>query len=284
VIVVRGDMGGRWVEGPEDEDHVRIPDIPGVSLDQIEVDGCLLRHSFSMPSRTIAVSMLAVPYPRRLRASRGAPTAGFVTTHEGAVGINRPRARPTNRRQRLARRSRAIPSGPRGEARRTLPPDDLRQGPGHEQHHGHRKGDRYQANGSHAYGGGRRLRRSRRQTHDGGNQTDEQESRDGTVVHRRAERPVMARTVGRGLTALAALALLSSIVLALLPNPGTAVIIEPNREVNCGNMFVQTTYRGDDGCEGPYLARSGWIVLLSLVALPIGATGLLLLRRAVRYG
>jgi hypothetical protein len=86
----------------------------------------------------------------------------------------------------------------------------------------------------------------------------------------------MARTVGRGLTALAALALLSSIVLALL--------IEPNREVNCGNMFVQTTYRGDDGCEGPYLARSGWIVLLSLVALPIGATGLLLLRRAVRYG
>jgi hypothetical protein len=55
VIVVRGDMGGRWVEGPEDEDHVRIPDIPGVSLDQIEVDGCLLRHSFSMPSRTIAV-------------------------------------------------------------------------------------------------------------------------------------------------------------------------------------------------------------------------------------
>lgn len=94
----------------------------------------------------------------------------------------------------------------------------------------------------------------------------------------------MASTVGRGLTALAALALLSSIVLALLPNPGTAVIIEPSREVNCGTMFVQTTNGGDDGCEGPYLARSGLIVLLSLVAVPIGATGLLLLRRAVRYG
>lgn len=93
----------------------------------------------------------------------------------------------------------------------------------------------------------------------------------------------MAGTLGRGLTALAVLALLSSIGMALLPNPGTAVIIEPSREVNCGNMFVQTTYGGDDGCEGPYLARTGWIVLLSLVALPLGATGLLFLRRAVRY-
>ena len=127
------------------------------------------------------------------------------------------------------------------------------------------------------------MRRSRRETDDGDHETDEQESRDGTVVHRPADCPVMAGTLGRGLTALAVLALLSSIGLALLPSPGTAVIIEPSREVNCGNMFVQTTYGGDDGCEGPYLARTGWIVLLSLVALPLGATGLLLLRRTVRY-
>ena len=127
------------------------------------------------------------------------------------------------------------------------------------------------------------MRRSRRETDDGNQQTDEQESRDGAVVHRLADRPLMPSTVGRALTALAVVALLSSILLALIPNPGTAVIIEPSRQVNCGNMFVQTTYGGDDGCEGPYLARTGWIVLLALVALPLGTTGLLLLRRAVRY-
>lgn len=47
--MIRGDVCGRWVQSADDKDHVRIPDVPSLSLDQIEVDGILIFHSSSMP-------------------------------------------------------------------------------------------------------------------------------------------------------------------------------------------------------------------------------------------
>ena len=92
----------------------------------------------------------------------------------------------------------------------------------------------------------------------------------------------MATTAGRVANAVAATAMVVAILLAVLPNPGTAVIVEPSRRVNCGTMFVESAFSGDDGCEGPLLARTGLAVLAWLGAMPLGATGLLLLRRGLR--
>ncbi len=90
-------------------------------------------------------------------------------------------------------------------------------------------------------------------------------------------------TTGRVLCALAALMLASSVLLGVLPNPGTAVIVaDAPLEVNCGTVFVETEYSGDDGCEGTVIGRMGLMVLLWLAALPTGAAGLLVVWRTVR--
>ena len=92
-----------------------------------------------------------------------------------------------------------------------------------------------------------------------------------------------ARMIGRALGGVAALLLLLSIALSLLPNHGMTVIAEPNQRVNCGTIFAETKWSGDDGCEGPMIGRSGVVFVLWLFALPVGAAGLLLIWRSVRY-
>ncbi len=75
----------------------------------------------------------------------------------------------------------------------------------------------------------------------------------------------------------------ASVLLSVLPNPGTAVIVAgPTHKVNCGTFFVDTPYSGDDGCEGTVLARMGLTLLVWLAAFPLGTAGLLFLRRDVR--
>lgn len=91
--------------------------------------------------------------------------------------------------------------------------------------------------------------------------------------------------IGRVATGLAAAALLVVLMLAVLPNPGTAVVYPPTpRHVNCGTMFVPTTWSGDDGCEHLVISRFLWSFVLWVAALVLGTIGLVLLHRDVRYG
>ena len=90
-------------------------------------------------------------------------------------------------------------------------------------------------------------------------------------------------SAGRVLWGLAAIMLVASVLLSVLPNPGTAVIVDgPPLKVNCGTFFVDTSYSGDDGCEGTVLSRMGLAFLVWLAAFPLGTAGLLFLRREVR--
>ena len=90
-------------------------------------------------------------------------------------------------------------------------------------------------------------------------------------------------SVGRILCGLAAITFVVSVLLSVLPNPGTAVIVAgPPLKVNCGTFFVDTPYSGDDGCEGTVLTRMGLTFLVWLAAFPLGTVGLLLIRRNVR--
>jgi hypothetical protein len=50
VIVLGSDVGRSCMQRAEDEDDVSWAYPPGMSLDQIEVDGCLLDHGISMPN------------------------------------------------------------------------------------------------------------------------------------------------------------------------------------------------------------------------------------------
>lgn len=86
---------------------------------------------------------------------------------------------------------------------------------------------------------------------------------------------------GRVLTALASLAMLVIVVVGVLPNPGTAD--RGARRVNCGTMFVPSEHGGDDGCEHEILGRFMYTFVLWLAALVLGAIGLVLLYRDVRY-
>jgi hypothetical protein len=108
-IMIRGEMCRRWVKRAEDEDDVRISDTAGVSLDQIEIDGCVLHHWSSMPRRrtyarrepsirrSLASAVCTRTAPRgtaatsrvrrrRLTARRGASRP--IATHPG--GANAP--------------------------------------------------------------------------------------------------------------------------------------------------------------------------------------------------
>ena len=88
---------------------------------------------------------------------------------------------------------------------------------------------------------------------------------------------------GRVTTALAALIILAILLLGVLPNPGTAVIVDPPRRVNCGTVFIATDYRGDDGCEDQVTARFLLSFALWILSLVLGTIGLVLLRREVRW-
>lgn len=91
------------------------------------------------------------------------------------------------------------------------------------------------------------------------------------------------RSAGRILSGLAAVMFVASVLLSVLPNPGTAVIVAgPPIKVNCGTFFVDSLYSGDDGCEGTVLTRMGLTLLVWLAAFPLGTAGLLFLRRDVR--
>ena len=93
----------------------------------------------------------------------------------------------------------------------------------------------------------------------------------------------MVARLGRAFTGLAILALVTTVALGFVPNPGTAVEYTLTDErVNCGTPFVDTGYDLDEGCEGTYLARMGWMVLAWLVALVTGGIGLVLLRWGIR--
>jgi hypothetical protein len=110
-IMIRGDMCRRWVKRAEDEDDVRISDTAGVSLDQIEIDGCVLHHWSSMPRRRT----YARPEPSTRRSlgqrsmrSHGAPWHSCATCQE-ATSDRTKRCQPTHshaprRSQRPARR------------------------------------------------------------------------------------------------------------------------------------------------------------------------------------
>ena len=90
-------------------------------------------------------------------------------------------------------------------------------------------------------------------------------------------------SAGRILCGLAAGMFVASVLLSVLPNPGTAVIVAgPPLKVNCGTFIVDTRYSGDDGCEGTVLGRMGLTFLVWMAAFPVGTAGLLLLRRDVR--
>lgn len=86
---------------------------------------------------------------------------------------------------------------------------------------------------------------------------------------------------GRILTGLAALAMLAIIALGFLPNPGSSDA--GPEHVECGTMFFDSQYSGDEGCDTQVGMRFVWSFFLWLATLVLGTIGLVLLRREVRY-
>lgn len=85
-----------------------------------------------------------------------------------------------------------------------------------------------------------------------------------------------ARTVRRSILAFAGLALVATLLLAILPTRG-GVIIEGGEviaiEVNCGTVFANTRWSDADDCDGPILLR--FVATLIGLASPsyLGARG-----------
>ena len=80
--------------------------------------------------------------------------------------------------------------------------------------------------------------------------------------------------------AVAILCLVLAGALSVLPNSGHPLIADhPPGRVDCGTFVRETRWSGDDGCEGPVLARLGVVVALAIAAVVIGGAGALLLRR-----
>lgn len=90
------------------------------------------------------------------------------------------------------------------------------------------------------------------------------------------------RLTARYLLPGAGLLLAVFVLLGLVPTRGVAVeYIRPNREVNCGSVFVANEWTNDDGCEKSILARMAWMggaLMLSLLS-AIGGVVLLVLSR-----
>ena len=86
---------------------------------------------------------------------------------------------------------------------------------------------------------------------------------------------------GRTLTGLAAGLLLAIVVLGFVPNPGSSDT--GPEHVNCGTIFVDTGWSGEEGCDTQYGVRFITMFFLWLAALVFGSIGLVLLYRDVRY-
>jgi hypothetical protein len=86
---------------------------------------------------------------------------------------------------------------------------------------------------------------------------------------------------GRILTGLAAVAMLAVAVLGLAPNPGSSD--SGPAHVNCGTVFIDTGWSGEEGCDTQFALRFFVMFFLWLAALVLGTIGLTLLYRGVRY-
>ena len=81
---------------------------------------------------------------------------------------------------------------------------------------------------------------------------------------------------------IGAIALVSTLLLGVLPSQGQAIVgfqppgTEITGDVDCGSEFRHTKWSRTEGCEGPFLAQSGLIILVGLigVAATMTAAGL----------
>lgn len=87
--------------------------------------------------------------------------------------------------------------------------------------------------------------------------------------------------MARAFTGLAAVALLAVLVLGFAPNPGSSDT--GPEHVNCGTMFVDTGWNGEEGCDTQSGVRFLLMFSLWVAALVLGTIGLVLLYREVRY-
>lgn len=98
------------------------------------------------------------------------------------------------------------------------------------------------------------------------------------------------RTIRRATSIIGGLALVASLLLAVLPTRGEAIVdfIPPggeiSGEVNCGTVVSDTKWSNADGCEGPLLIRFGWMVMAFLAAVVFGGVALVLLFFQARGG
>ena len=98
------------------------------------------------------------------------------------------------------------------------------------------------------------------------------------------------RVIRRATLALSGLALVATLLLAVLPTRGEAIVafVPPGGEVygdvNCGTVFSDTKWSQADGCEGPLLIRFGATLMALVAAVVFGGVGLTLLWLSARKG
>jgi len=98
------------------------------------------------------------------------------------------------------------------------------------------------------------------------------------------------RIIQRATLSIGGLALVASLLLAVLPTRGEALIsfVPPGEEtygdVNCGTVVSATKWSNSDGCEAPLLIRFGWMFIAFLTAVVFGGVGLVLLFLQARRG
>ena len=98
------------------------------------------------------------------------------------------------------------------------------------------------------------------------------------------------RNLRRATLIIGGLALVASLLLAVLPTRGEAIVafVPPGGEiygdVNCGTVFSDTKWSNADGCQGPLLIRFGATVMAFVAAVVFGGLGLVLLLFQARRG
>lgn len=98
------------------------------------------------------------------------------------------------------------------------------------------------------------------------------------------------KTIQRATLIIGGLALVASLLLAVLPTRGEAIVsfVSPGGEitgdVNCGTVVSDTKWSKSDGCEAPLLIRFGWMFIAFLTAVVFGGVGLVLLFFQARRG
>lgn len=93
------------------------------------------------------------------------------------------------------------------------------------------------------------------------------------------------KVLARVFLAIAGVALVSGLLLGSVPTRVRPAVLDPppgEQEVNCGSVFSDTEWSGDDACEGPRIARGGLMFIAFVISFLAFMGGVALIVVAMR--